>query len=98
ECGGAPGVALFNSFSAKQTPQKIEQENPLGKNGDDNRSSNERAHRTNPSRSGRKVHTGILGGLRDEAQPVHRHENTIDASKSQPEMSFPQGFAQASSE
>src|SRR3989442_1638978 len=35
ECGGAPGVAVRHLFTAKKTPKKIDEEQSLGKNGEE---------------------------------------------------------------
>ncbi len=41
ERGGAPGVAIQNSFAAEEAPQKIDKEESLRENGQENRNGDE---------------------------------------------------------
>src|SRR5437588_7276064 len=92
ECGCPPRVAVLDSLATKQAPEKIKQENPLGKHGYQDAGGDERTRSPNPLGNRSQVCSRILGGVRNQTKPVHRHKHTVYARERQPEMQIAQGF------
>src|SRR5258708_26120640 len=95
EWGGAQEVAFKDAFAAEEAPQKIDEENSLREHGEKNGECNERANGTDDRGDGGHATAGVRVRVRDEAEPVHGHEDAVDAGEGQPEMNFTERLVQA---
>src|SRR5258708_39624948 len=76
----------------------MDEEKPLGKNSEENGDGKEGANRRTGGGNGGQRAAGGNARVRDQAKPMHGHEDTVDAGEGNPEVKFTQRLVRGAAE